>query len=101
MPASGQRFFVLFNVAAVTGVSQGYVMFTVSQYDSASYLFTTPTFISLDPTVKPDSDRGQGHTHRHQRHHPDRRPGVHTAQYDGDGGQLHGARARFCRRSAP
>jgi hypothetical protein len=50
----GQRFYVLFNVEAVTGVSKGYVMFTVSQYDSSSYLFTTPTFISLDPTVTPD-----------------------------------------------
>ncbi len=50
----GQRFYLLFNVAAVTGVSQGYVMFTASQYDSASYLFTAPTFISLDKTVKPD-----------------------------------------------
>jgi Concanavalin A-like lectin/glucanases superfamily len=47
----GQRYFVLFNVAAPTGVSQGYVMFTVSQYDSYSYLFYQPTFISLDPTV--------------------------------------------------
>jgi hypothetical protein len=51
----GQRFYLLFNVAAVTGVSQGYVMFTVSQYDGASYLFTNPTFISLDPTVTPDN----------------------------------------------
>jgi Concanavalin A-like lectin/glucanases superfamily len=51
----GQRFYMLFNVADATGVSQGYIMFTVSQYDSASYLFTTPTFISLDPTVKPDN----------------------------------------------
>ena len=50
----GQRFYLLFNVAAPTGVSQGYVMFTVSQYDSASYLFTSPTFVSLDPTAKPD-----------------------------------------------
>jgi Concanavalin A-like lectin/glucanases superfamily len=50
----GQRFYVLFNVEAVTGVSKGYVMFTVSQYDSSSYLFTTPTFISLDPSVTPD-----------------------------------------------
>jgi hypothetical protein len=50
----GQRFYLLFNVADVTGVSQGYVMFTVSQYDNSSYLFTSPTFISLDPTVKPD-----------------------------------------------
>jgi hypothetical protein len=30
-------------------------MFTVSQYDGASYLFTDPTFISLDPTVTPDN----------------------------------------------
>jgi hypothetical protein len=50
----GQRFFVLFNVADVTNVSKGYVMFTVSQYDNSSYLFTSPTFISLDPAAKPD-----------------------------------------------
>ena len=50
----GQRFFLLFNVADVTGVSQAYVMLTASQYDGASYLFTNPTFISLDPTVTPD-----------------------------------------------
>jgi Concanavalin A-like lectin/glucanases superfamily len=50
----GQRFYLLFDVAAVTGVPQGYVMFTASQYDSASYLFTAPTFISLDKTAKPD-----------------------------------------------
>ncbi len=50
----GQRFYLLFNVAEVTGVSQAYVMLTASQYDSASYLFTNPTFISLDKTVTPD-----------------------------------------------
>jgi hypothetical protein len=50
----GQRFYLLFNVAAVTGVSKGYVMFTASQYDNSSYLFTSPTFISLDPAAKPD-----------------------------------------------
>jgi hypothetical protein len=51
----GQRFYLLFNVAAVTGVSKGYIMMTVSQYDNSSYLFTKPTFISLDPAVKPDN----------------------------------------------
>jgi hypothetical protein len=51
----GQRYYMLFNVADVTGVSQAYVMFTVSQYDSFSYLFYQPTFISLDPTVKPNN----------------------------------------------
>ena len=50
----GQRFYLLFNVAAVTGVSKGYVMFTASQYDNSSYLFTSPTFISLDPAAKPN-----------------------------------------------
>jgi hypothetical protein len=51
----GQRYYLLFNVADVTGVSKAYVMFTVSQYDSYSYLFTQPTFVSLDPTVKPNN----------------------------------------------
>jgi hypothetical protein len=50
----GQRYYLLFDVSAVTGVSKGYVMLTVSQYDSSSYLFASPTFISLDPSVKPD-----------------------------------------------
>ncbi|HWX32569.1 MAG TPA: LamG domain-containing protein [Steroidobacteraceae bacterium] len=47
----GERYYLLFNVAAPTGVSQAYIMFTVSQYDSYSYMFYAPTFISLDPTV--------------------------------------------------
>src|SRR5277367_5930489 len=47
----GERYYMLFNVASVTNVSQSYAMFTVSQYDSFSYLFYQPTFISLDPTV--------------------------------------------------
>jgi len=47
----GERYYMLFNVSTVTGVSQSYVMFTVSQYDSYSYLFYQPTFISLDPKV--------------------------------------------------
>ena len=51
----GQRYYVLFNVSQVTGVSQAYVMFTVSQYDSYGYLFDKPTFISLDPAAKPNN----------------------------------------------
>jgi Concanavalin A-like lectin/glucanases superfamily len=47
----GERYYLLFNVADVTNVSQAYVMFTVSQYDSYSYLFYQPTFVSLDPAV--------------------------------------------------
>ena len=37
----GERYYLLFNVSGVTGVAQAYVMFTVSQYDSYSYLFTS------------------------------------------------------------
>src|ERR1700719_3767011 len=51
----GERYYMLFNVASVTGVNEAYVMFTVSQYDSYSYLFYQPTFISLDKTVKPNN----------------------------------------------
>ena len=47
----GERYYMLFNVSSVTNVSQAYVMFTVSQYDSYGYLFYQPTFISLDSTV--------------------------------------------------
>jgi Concanavalin A-like lectin/glucanases superfamily len=47
----GERYYMLFNVSAVTGVNMAYMMFTVSQYDSYSYLFNQPTFVSLDPTA--------------------------------------------------
>ena len=47
----GERYYMLFDVSTVTGVSQSYIMLTASQYDSYSYLFYQPTFISLDPTV--------------------------------------------------
>jgi hypothetical protein len=51
----GERYFLLFNVSALTGVNQAYVMFEVSRYDSYSYLFNKPTFISLDPAAMPGS----------------------------------------------
>jgi hypothetical protein len=51
----GESYFLLFNVSGVTGLNKAYVMFTVSQYDSYSYLFYKPTFISLDPSVKPNN----------------------------------------------
>src|SRR5271166_2223173 len=51
----GEQYFMLFNVSSVTGLNEAYVMFTVSQFDSYSYLFAKPTFISLDPTVVPNN----------------------------------------------
>jgi mono/diheme cytochrome c family protein len=51
----GERYFLLFNVTQLTGVPQSYIMMEGSQYDSYSYLFTKPTFISLDPNARPGS----------------------------------------------
>ena len=51
----GERYFLLFNVTQLTGVPQSYIMFEVSQYDSYSYLFTKPVFISLSPSARPGS----------------------------------------------
>jgi hypothetical protein len=56
----GERYYLLFNVSNVVNLNQAYIMFTVSQYDSYSYLFYQPTFISLDPTVKPGSIVAKG-----------------------------------------
>ena len=49
----GQKFFLLFGVSQLTGVNQSYILFQGSQYDSYSYLFDQPKFISLDPTAMP------------------------------------------------
>jgi hypothetical protein len=51
----GERYYLLFNVSTLSGMAQSYVMFDVSRYDSYSYLFARPTFISLDPNAKPGS----------------------------------------------
>ncbi len=56
----GEKFFLLFDVSGVTGLSQSYVMFEVSQFDSYSYLFSQPNFISLDMNAVPDSIPLQG-----------------------------------------
>ena len=51
----GEKFFLLFSVSDLVNVPQSYVMFEVSQFDSYSYLFQRPTFISLDPNAAPDN----------------------------------------------
>ncbi len=56
----GERFYLLFSVAHLVDVPQSYVMFEVSQFDSYSYLFDKPVFISLDDTVSPDGLRIRG-----------------------------------------
>lgn len=49
----GQKYFLLFSVAHLVDVPQSYIMFEVSQYDSHSYLFNTPKFISLNASAMP------------------------------------------------
>src|SRR5690606_37442639 len=56
----GERYFLLFSVAELTGVPQSYILFEASIYDSYSYLFDKPTFISLDPEAEPGSIQIEG-----------------------------------------
>ncbi len=51
----GEKFFLLFNVSDHVGLPEAYILFEVSQFDSYSYLFNAPVFISLDPGVVPDA----------------------------------------------
>lgn len=45
----GEKLFLLFGLGDLPGVPpQSYIMFTVSQFDSYSYLFDQPTFVNLD-----------------------------------------------------
>ena len=51
----GEKFYLLFSISHLVGVPKAYLMFEVSQFDSYSYLFDKPTFISLDPAARPGS----------------------------------------------
>ena len=56
----GEKFYLLFGVEQVVGVPQSYILFEVSQFDSYSYLFSQPKFISLDLGADPGSFRIAG-----------------------------------------
>ena len=49
----GQSYYLLFDISAQTGIPQTYILFQASQYDTYSYLFTNPTFYSLNPSAAP------------------------------------------------
>jgi hypothetical protein len=49
----GEKYFMLFDVASLTGVPQSYIQVTASVLDSYAYQFTSPTFISLNPNAAP------------------------------------------------
>jgi len=51
----GEKFFLLFSVSDKVNVPDSYIMFEVSQFDSYSYLFNRPVFISLDASAQPDA----------------------------------------------
>jgi hypothetical protein len=49
----GEKFFMMFSVEHLTNIPQSYVVYEASQFDSYSYLFRKPFFISLDGSVQP------------------------------------------------
>jgi hypothetical protein len=51
----GEKFFMLFSISDLINQPDSYVVYTVSQYDSYSYLFNTPFFINLDGTFIPSN----------------------------------------------
>lgn len=51
----GQKYYLLFGVAHLIDVPQSFIVFEVSQFDSYSYLFAEPFFISLDDNARPSS----------------------------------------------
>jgi hypothetical protein len=50
----GEKYFLMFSVEHLTNVPESFVVFEGSQFDSYSYLFRKPFFISLDATQHPD-----------------------------------------------
>src|SRR5438105_2155723 len=52
----GEKYYLLFGVSALTGVSQSYILFQATQYDTYGYLFSQPKFISLDPQAAAPSN---------------------------------------------
>lgn len=43
----GEKFFLLFSVSHLTNVPESYILLEVAEFDSYSYLFNKPTFVSL------------------------------------------------------
>jgi hypothetical protein len=50
----GEKYFLMFSVEHLTNVPESFVVFEAQQFDSYSYLFRKPFFISLDGTQHPD-----------------------------------------------
>lgn len=51
----GEKFFLLFSIGELIDLPRSYIVAEVSQFDSFSYLFKEPFFLSLDNTVSPEN----------------------------------------------
>lgn len=51
----GEKFYLLFSVSHLVDVPESYIVFEVSQFDSYSYLFNEPFYITLDATARPSN----------------------------------------------
>lgn len=49
----GLKYFMLFSVADLIGISDSYILFHVEQFDNNAYLFNEPRFINLTPEWVP------------------------------------------------
>jgi hypothetical protein len=49
----GQRYYLLFNVSALSGIAHSYIVMLASQYDNYSYLLTHPIFLVLNNGTVP------------------------------------------------
>ena len=49
----GEKYFLLFSISHLVAMPEAYVVFQVSQFDSYSYLFEKPFFISLNANAEP------------------------------------------------
>lgn len=56
----GEQFLLLFGVGDLVGVDDAYIIFEVSQFDSYSYLFGAPRYLSLSGTQPPSEVRLRG-----------------------------------------
>ena len=50
----GEKFFLLFNISDYVDVPESYIVFESAMYDSYSYLFTQPRYVTLHPTARPN-----------------------------------------------
>lgn len=50
----GEKFLMLFSVSDLLQMTDAFIVFEASQFDSYSYLFSQPFFVSLDPNASVD-----------------------------------------------